>query len=130
MLRNGREATSAILIGVLVLQGACASPIGPPAPVTPEDPVRLREIEEAAEVHVFAADGRRYELQRAMVVGPHLRGLSSRDEEVVIPLDSIAGIQVYTRRHWWMWAGLAAGIAALAIAAIASFDIPTGLGGG
>lgn len=137
MLRQGRAATSAVLVGMLVFQAACVRPMGPPAPLRPEDPIQPCVIEDAHRVQVWTVDGREYRLSNASLEGQRLTGKwregrprDVRDGRVKIPVDSVADVQLLRRRglgSGWFLLGAAAGVGGLLIALAASLS--GGLGG-
>lgn len=120
MLRNGRAATSAISIALLVVQAACLGPMGPQVPLRPENPTQMCAIRNADRILVWTVDNQQYKLNNASVVeqgltgewlvpasvphprgpwrpgpavgGPHREG---GEEVVPIPVDSVAGIQLH-----------------------------------
>lgn len=98
MLRNGRAATSVILVGLLIFQTACLRSTGPPVPLRAEDLRQIRAVRRADRVIVWTVDHQQYELNNPSVAGQRLEGEWWGEEVVPIPVDSVAAIQLFNRR--------------------------------
>lgn len=122
MLKNGRAATSAMLIGLLIFQVSCLRPMNPPAPLRPADPDQQAAIQDADRIKVWTLDEQEYRLVNAAVAEQGLTGEWYGEEIVPIPIDSIAGIQVFNRNYGWLYFAvtLTAGVTALIVALVAS----------
>ena len=128
MLRHGRAATSALLVGVLVVQTACVGsrPMGWPAPLRPEDPDQRAAIERAKLAKVRTVND-----EEVWILGPRIegQGFIGKDwrspraprPDIAVPLDSIADIQLYRSDYRWL-VGTAALTAVVAVLIVLASD--------